>query len=183
MLQKTVVRLMLMLTIVWSAACTGSTTTRPERASPGGAEAADLGFESITRPAAQHRVVRVSDGDTVTLVSDGVTHKARLSGIDAPEMSQDYGNAARDALAAMVRGKAVTFTDSGQDRYQRTLVHLYVDGIDVNLQLVRQGMAWQYRAYSNDPGLAAAEQEARANRRGLWAKPNPVPPWDWRRLR
>jgi endonuclease YncB( thermonuclease family) len=125
----------------------------------------------------------VADGDSLTLDSDGVIHEVRLSGIDAPELKQDQGRAAKAALAAMVQGKWVTFTDSGQDSYHRNLVRLYVDGMDVNLQLVMQGFAWHYHAYSKDPALAAAEQEAKMHRRGLWSQANPVPPWNWRRRR
>lgn len=131
--------------------------------------------------AAQHRVVRVRDGDSLTLSSDQVLHEARLSGIDAPELRQEYGAAAKEALSALVQGREITFRDSGQDQYHRNLVRLYADGVDVNRELVRRGLAWWYRSYSNDPDLEAAEQEARRFRRGLWSRPSPQPPWEWRR--
>jgi len=54
------------------------------------------------------------------------------------------------------------------------------DGRDLSLELVKAGMAWHYRKYSDDPVLAAAEKKARAARLGLWSMPNPVPPWEFR---
>jgi micrococcal nuclease len=47
-------------------------------------------------------------------------------------------------------------------------------------ELVRAGFAWWFRRYSSDATLEALEAEARAARRGLWADPNAVPPWEWR---
>ncbi len=131
--------------------------------------------------AARHRVVRVRDGDSLTLSSDQVLHEVRLSGIDAPELRQEQGAAAKEALSALVQGREITFRDAGQDRYHRNLVRLYADGIDVNLELVQRGLAWWYRSYGSEPDLEAAEQEARRLRRGLWSRPNPQPPWEWRR--
>jgi hypothetical protein len=47
--------------------------------------------------------------------------------------------------------------------------------------LVKAGLAWWYRKYAPaDDTLARLEQEAKADRRGLWAQPNPTPPWNWR---
>lgn len=165
------------------AACSGPVGHRDDMSSGEASVAREARHLSVTRPAAHHRVVRVSDGDSLTLDSDGVIHQVRLSGIDAPELGQAHGTAAKSGLAAMVQGRQVTFTDSGQDSYHRNLVRLHVDGLDVNLQMVRQGLAWHYRNYSNDPDLAAAEREARRGRRGLWSQPDPVPPWDWRHRR
>ena len=66
------------------------------------------------------------------------------------------------------------------DRYGRTLARIEVEGQDVNRQMVADGLAWHYVRYSKDAGLAAAEREARAAARGLWADREPVPPWEWR---
>lgn len=169
----------LILAVTWTTACSSPAEDRTERSS----RVMTAPRVPVTRPAALHRVVHVKDGDSLTLESDGVIHEVRLSGIDAPELSQDHGHAAKAALAEMVRGKRVAFTDSGQDSYHRNLVHLYVDGVDVNMHMVIRGLAWHYRAYSQDPRLAAAEQDARAHRRGLWSQRDPVPPWAWRRHR
>jgi len=84
-------------------------------------------------------------------------------------------------LGRLVFGKAVRGQTTGQDRYGRTLGRVLVGDTDVNVHLVRQGLAWWYRKYSDDPKLTAAEDAARRARRGLCADPEPVPPWDWRR--
>ena len=55
-----------------------------------------------------------------------------------------------------------------------------VGGQDVGRQMVAAGLAWHYARYSDDADLAAAERDARAAGRGLWADREPVPPWEWR---
>jgi micrococcal nuclease len=48
----------------------------------------------------------------------------------------------------------------------------------VNAEMARQGYVWVYRKYSEDPGLLSVEAEARNAKKGLWADPIPVPPWE-----
>lgn len=64
------------------------------------------------------------------------------------------------------------------DRYGRTVGHVLVDGRDVNLQMLEEGMAWHYTKYDKNVRLSRAEGEARAAKRGLWQDRDPVPPWD-----
>lgn len=129
------------------------------------------------------RVVGVSDGDTLTvLLPEKTPLRVRLTEIDAPESGQPYGNRAKQALSALVFGQEVRLATRGEDRYGRTLVRLYRGGLDVNAELVRQGAAWAFRRYLRDPSLLALEEEARTERRGLWALPEAerLPPWEWR---
>jgi len=58
---------------------------------------------------------------------------------------------------------------------------IYIDDLNINQEMVRRGMAWHFIRYSDDEALAALEKEARKNRIGLWADPNPVAPWEFRR--
>jgi micrococcal nuclease len=81
----------------------------------------------------------------------------------------------------MVFGRDVTVICKTTDRYGRTVGHVMVDGRDVNLAMLEAGMAWHYKEYDRNKRLAEAENEARADRRGLWADQEPVPPWDWRK--
>jgi micrococcal nuclease len=128
------------------------------------------------------KVVGVHDGDTVTCLDENnQQQKIRLAEIDAPEVSQDYGKVSREALAGMVFGKTIQVVDDGRDRYGRWIGHLYVDGVDVNRQMVATGMAWHYAAYSKDPSLGSLQSQAQAQKLGLWAQPNPLPPWDYRK--
>ena len=90
------------------------------------------------------------------------------------------GKADRKRLAELTRGKAVEVHVEDRDRYGRTVARLEIDGRDINRQMVADGLAWHFTRYSNDERLAAAEREARAERRGLWRDPERIAPWDWR---
>jgi endonuclease YncB( thermonuclease family) len=142
------------------------------------------------------RVVGVSDGDTITVLdSDKRQHKVRLTGIDAPEKSQPFGEASKKNLSRLVYLKDVRVESHKQDRYGRTLGKVWVRPsdctkcgltLDANLAQLTVGMAWWYRKYASEQPAADrgqyefAEQEAKARKAGLWREPNPMPPWDWR---
>ncbi len=146
---------------------------------------AALGAETV-----QGRVTKVVDGDTVW-VTDTLEkpRKVRLVGIDAPERKQPWGEEARRILADRILGEPVAMEIAGYDRlWKRDLAVLYHRGMNVNLWLIQAGAAWAYRGRPNDcpPALRreieAAEMEARAAARGLWADANGVPPDEHRRL-
>ena len=132
------------------------------------------------------RVVGVSDGDTIKVLHNGKAEKIRLHGIDCPEKGQPYGTKAKQFTSEMVFGREVVIRDYGLDnnRFKRTLGEIVLpDGRVVNEELLRAGLAWWYRKYvPNRVDLAALEEEARNAKRGLWADPNPVPPWCYRKL-
>jgi endonuclease YncB( thermonuclease family) len=128
------------------------------------------------------RIIRVSDGDTVTALKDDGEIKIRLVEIDAPEKAQAYGAASKRSLTELCLNTVATLEEQGKDRYGRTLARVHCDGTDANAEQVRRGMAWVYRRYvSKDSPLYAVEDEAKAARRGLWADAEPLPPWEWRR--
>ena len=136
------------------------------------------------------RIVSVADGDTVTLLDANLRqHRIRLSGIDAPEKRQPFGNRSRLHLGALVFGKQVTAHCPKTDRYKRAVCRIEVDGIDANLAQVEAGMAWHYKAYAREQSpadrrrYAKAEDRARETRLGLWADRAPVAPWDFRKAR
>lgn len=127
------------------------------------------------------KVTRIADGDTFTMMFDnGFEVRVRLNGIDSPERRQAYSNRAKQALSNLIFNKEVKVYYESTDRYGRVLGEVHIDGINVNHEMVRLGMAWHYTHYSDDKTLAALEQEARKNKAGLWADPNPVPPWEFR---
>jgi len=132
-------------------------------------------------------VVGVTDGDTITVLDAvKVHHKIRLAGIDAPEKKQAFGNRSKESLSDMVFDKTVNVETEKRDRYGRQIGKVLVDGRDVNLVQVERGMAWFYRQYQreqspNDRKLyEAAEDAAKAAKRGLWRDADPVAPWDFR---
>jgi endonuclease YncB( thermonuclease family) len=134
------------------------------------------------------RVVGVADGDTITVLDSTRTqHRIRLQGIDAPEGRQAFGNVSKRALSDMVHGKDVVIEYHNQDRYGRILGIVLIGGRDVNLEMVRAGMAWHYKQYQRDQtpanriAYAQAEIDARAAGKGLWRDANPTAPWDFRR--
>ena len=127
------------------------------------------------------RVISVADGDTITIIGDGNTqYKIRLNAIDAPEKSQAFGQKSKQQLSNYVFGKDVTVTWKSKDKYGRVRGTVFVDGTDVNLEMIRAGLAHHYRRYDSTPAYAAAEADARQNRRGLWSDPNPISPEDYR---
>jgi endonuclease YncB( thermonuclease family)/methylphosphotriester-DNA--protein-cysteine methyltransferase len=133
------------------------------------------------------KVVRVSDGDTVTVLDkDNKQYKIRLAGIDAPESKQDYGQVSKDNLAKLVFGKQVTVLWDKVDKYRRTVGKILVDGRDINIEQVKGGFAWHYKKYESEQPpedrvtYAEAERQARAAKLGLWQDPNPTPPGEWR---
>ena len=127
------------------------------------------------------RVVSVADGDTITIIGDGnAQYKIRLNAIDAPEKSQAFGQKSKQQLSNYVFGKDITVTWKSKDKYGRVLGTVFVGGKDINLQMVRDGLAHHYKRFDNSPAYAAAETEARQKRRGLWADDNPISPEDYR---
>ena len=131
------------------------------------------------------RVVRVSDGDTLTILDgENRQHKIRLYGIDTPEWGQPFGRAAKRALSDRVSGEGVGIEVIDTDSYGRTVGVVYLGSEDINVAMVRSGYAWWYRRYAPfSDELRAAEQRARAEGAGLWSDPGAVPPWEWRRRR
>jgi endonuclease YncB( thermonuclease family) len=135
------------------------------------------------------KAVKITDGDTLyVLDANYEQHKIRLAGIDAPERKQAYGLAFRKHLASIVAAKQVTVEYQKRDRYGRIVGKVLLDGIAVCLEQVKAGFAWHYKKYQHEQSpkdqrlYAQAEDEARANKRGLWQDKNPMPPWEWRRL-
>ena len=129
------------------------------------------------------RVVKIADGDTLTMVVDGQQERIRLSDIDTPERKQPFGMRAKQALAEMTFGKNISVFTTTRDRYGRVIGHVTAEGVDVNAELIRLGYAWVYRRYSDDAELIRLEEAARNERLGLWADSDPIPPWEWRRGR
>jgi len=138
----------------------------------------------------QGTIIKVTDGDTVNiLTSDNQTHKIRLSGIDAPEKSQAFGNKSKQALADDIDGKTVTVDFNKRDKYQRIVGKVIFNGKDVNLSQIKRGLAWHYKKYENEQDVedrsiyANAEYQAQRDKVGLWSDAKPMPPWEFRKFK
>lgn len=131
-------------------------------------------------------VVVIGDGDTLTArcgePGSFELLKVRLSAVDAPEMNQPHGRLARQALATLCFRQQAVIKPQAVDRYGRTVADVACHGIDAGQALVTWGHAWVFDRYAKGYGhLYPIQAEARAQRIGLWAVPDPVPPWEWRR--
>jgi endonuclease YncB( thermonuclease family) len=142
-------------------------------------------------------VVAVADGDTITVLdANREQHKIRLSGIDAPEKAQPFGQRSKENLSRLVFDRDVRVEWEKRDKYKRIVGTVWVQPVscptcpktlDAGLAQLTVGLAWWYRKYAKEQSPEAAgryefaEQEARAKRAGLWADAAPVPPWDWRK--
>lgn len=126
------------------------------------------------------RVERVDDGDTLRVVMNGQQVRVRIFGIDAPELNQPYGREALEEARRLLANRTVTLVQEDVDPYGRVVASLAVDGHDVGTDLVNNGAAWHFTQFSKSSTLAAAERNARAAGRGLWALPHPVAPWQFR---
>jgi hypothetical protein len=118
----------------------------------------------------------------VAVICASLAYSQQLEGIDCPELGQDFGTRAKQFTSAMVFGKDVQVKEYNLDRYSRTVARVFVEGKDLCLELLKAGLAWHYKRYSSDPVLAEAEDQARKAKAGLWSTPNPVPPWEYRKL-
>ena len=135
------------------------------------------------RPTFVSMVVSVSDGDTLSAVVNGIPEKIRLTGIDCPEKDQPFAKEATQLTQHLALEKAVRVTERGRDKWHRLLGEVVLpDGSMLNRELVREGACWWYRKYApGDTVLEGLEKDAREKRKGLWADPQPVPPWEWRK--
>jgi endonuclease YncB( thermonuclease family) len=144
------------------------------------------------------RVVGVINGDTITVLDASKAHKIRLAGIDAPELKQAYGTRSKENLSNLIYRKLVTVKWEKQDRNGQIigtvrftpevcLTPACLNQADAGYEQIAAGLAWHYKEHAKEQArddrdrYAAAESQARAAKRGLWADPAPVPPWEWRK--
>jgi micrococcal nuclease len=128
-------------------------------------------------------VTHVTDGDTLWVrpASGGAPRPVRIEGIDAPEICQAFGAAAREALAARVLRRQVNVRSRATDTYHRALAHVSLGDEDLGSWLVGRGYAWSYR-FHNDPGPYAKQQgRAKTAGLGLWRGSSPVSPREFRK--
>jgi endonuclease YncB( thermonuclease family) len=134
------------------------------------------------------RVVGVTDGDTITVLdSTNTQYKVRLSGIDAPEKKQAFGQVSKRSLSDLVYAKTVQVEWHKTDRYNRIVGKVLLNGTDTNLEQVKRGLAWHYSKYKKEQpfedrlNYLHAQEAAMQQKLGLWVEPEPIAPWDWRK--
>ncbi|WP_169976081.1 thermonuclease family protein [Campylobacter sp. RM16191] len=135
---------------------------------------------SLSATILEGKVVKISDGDTIIVLDKSKTqHRVRLFGIDAPELKQDYGRKAKDHLTALVATKLVKVVYFSKDKYKRILGIVFLNGIDINAQMVKDGFAWAFVKYSNR--YIKEQDYAKENKIGLWSGKQIIAPWDFRK--
>lgn len=129
------------------------------------------------------KVIKVYDGDTITILVDGKKEKIRFFGIDAPEIKQNYGIESRDFVRSKVMDKKVKVKVTDTDRYGRKIGKIYYgNNRYLNLESVKTGNAWWYKYYAKkEYDLKSGQEKAKKYRRGLWKEKNPVNPYEWRK--
>jgi endonuclease YncB( thermonuclease family) len=145
-------------------------------------------------------VVKVNDGDSLEVRdSNGLVHRVRLAGIDAPEHDQPFGNRARQALSRLVLDHDVRLEIQKRDGYGRLVAKVWVVSpdagctvpscpktLDVGQAQLVSGLAWHYKRYEQEQTeedrlrYAFEENEARVRKRGLWVDPHARTPAEWR---
>lgn len=140
----------------------------------------------------------IYDGDTLQVKNSFQKMKVRFCGIDAPEKDQPLGIQARDYLRSLIHkgDGSIIVVPVEKDRYGRTVAELFVtpkpgsgyqagEEIHLNSAMVMAGYAYHYTRYSgncpNRDAIAQAETIAKQKRAGVWANPNAIAPWDWRK--
>jgi len=126
-------------------------------------------------------VVTVHEGDKVTILHGGRTEKIFLKDIDCPDLKQPYGKQAKRTTAAYIANRIVTVRGVQRNSKGRTTAEIILaDGRNVGHELIKEGLAWARKDTAGGKQLAEVEQLVRAEHKGLWSDPNPVPPWKWR---
>jgi len=139
---------------------------------------------SSPAPAAEFtgRVIKVLDGDSLVVLSQGSWIEVRLFGVDAPEYGQTYADQAKYHLSRLVYNRKVNVRVRDTDQYGRVVGEVVLPGgFNVGQEMVKSGLAWWYRRYApDDADLARFEAKARQAKSGLWKVPHPIPPWKFR---
>lgn len=128
-------------------------------------------------------VIRIADGDTITLL-DEHQHavKIRLYGIDCPELHQAFGKTARQFTVDRCFRQTIKVDIKQTDRYGRKVgVVTLANGKNLNKELLKAGLAWNYLSFDHSSEFAALEKKARQKRKGLWSLNKPIAPWLYRK--
>lgn len=143
-------------------------------------------------------VVSTSDGNHLTVDNNGTEIVVRLHCIDAPVITkvhrnqpwlsrpgQPFAGKAFMALSNKVLHKQVRLDILKIDHRQEAIAVVYLDGRNINFEMVAEGWAWadpKCKKRPADSDYVAAEELARAKKLGIWSQDKPLPPWEFRKL-
>ena len=129
-------------------------------------------------------MVDVSNGDAITVLHDGMEERIFLYGINCPRQQQNFGPESKKFTFQTVLGRIVEVRPLLVDGYGRTIAIVSIGGVSLNDELVRAGLAWvlvQYCREASCSNWIRSQEEAQAERIGLWSNSNPSPPSELRR--
>lgn len=130
------------------------------------------------------KVIKVLDGDTIDILYNNKPTRIRFDGIDAPEKGMPHGQKAKQFVLDLAANKIVSVNVIDTDKYGRSVGDITLpDGRNLNREVVKAGYAWWYQKYSDDASLGELEKEARKAHKGLWQDKDPMPPWEWRKMK
>jgi len=140
----------------------------------------------------QFNIVKIFDGDTIQVKGFGLKFTIRLVGIDTPELGkkgkkrQPYSLQAKQKLTQLIRKRPISLKQYGVGGYNRVLAEIFAGETNLNLEMVRSGLAEVYRGkrpkgFDAAPYLQA-EKRAKQSRKGMWIQgATYTSPWRWRK--
>ena len=130
------------------------------------------------------KVIGIKDGDTILVLLENKTQKTlRLAEVDCPESGQPFGKNAKDFTSSQVFGKIISFVETDQDRYGKTIAKVYYDnGKYLSKEIIKNGLGWFYFKYSNNKELEKLHYDAKEKKLGLWQDIKAISPYEWRQL-
>ncbi|MCS4304931.1 thermonuclease family protein [Chryseobacterium sp. BIGb0232] len=142
-------------------------------------------FPAILFSQTSGKVIKISDGDTITVLLKGNTQKKlRLADVDCPESGQAFGKNAKQFTSGKVFGKTIKFTETSTDRYGRSIAKVYYDNDKyLSKELIKAGMGWWYFSYSKDDSLGKIQEKAQQKKMGLWQDVHAIAPWEYRKMK
>lgn len=130
------------------------------------------------------KILKVKDGDTFDYIDcNGIIHTVRMAGIDTPEKGQPFANKAKEKLSSLLNSGKITMLRTGSGNHKRIAMEVFVDGIDVNLEMVKNGLAWREPRFDQSGKYIQAEEDAKKAKIGLWSDPTSIAPWEYRASR
>ncbi len=130
------------------------------------------------------KVIAVKDGDTIVVLDSlNIQHTIRIADIDCPEKLQEFGKKAKWFVSKEIFSSFVEVIEKGKDRYGRTIGYVFYKNKNLSEELLKKGLAWHYKKYSDSANFQKLENIARENKIGLWSMPNPIAPWKFRKTK
>ncbi len=128
------------------------------------------------------KVIGIKDGDTIVVLLENFTQVTiRLSDVDCPESSQEFGKKAKQFTSKKVFGKVIEFKTVSKDRWQRTIAEVYYDNKFLSEEIIKNGFGWWFEKYSSKYYLKKIQNDAKTKKVGLWISKKPIPPWEFRK--